>query len=332
MLNRRKRLGCCQLFLSTGRHNARMQVLSMPRTEVSQTLRRQGGTMAAYADVVDRSSGDTLGEALWTAQVQRRQFMATKQRSLWTGLAGIGLLTADMALNNGAVGTLHVLGRLGGMLASIACIAHGGMTGDKVDAAQRQVTHLGTVARELRALGGGGDVKAQAEVAARLGSGATTRAEMLDLVRATEASLLSRPESPKAVLEQVRDDRKVLEKLTEGDATALRSEVSGRAKLFGKLAMAGLIGGGVSALSAMVGLGPIGVIAMGTTMGLGVVAQDRRDTVLLQRDVIDRWELQVADLKGLGAMASGGPTGGTATVGEHFVQLGGVRVPVRVKK
>lgn len=303
-----------------------MQILATPRAEVSRTLRQQGGTMTGYADLVDRSSGDTLGEALWNAQLQRRALMRTKQRSLWVGLAGIGLLTADMTFNSGTVGALHLLGRLGGMMASMACIVHGGMTGDKVDASARQIGALSYVARELRNTAPSGDVKAQAEVARSLSQGATTRSEMLELLRATQAS------APPSVLAQLRDDRKVLEGLKEGDAASLRQQIDGQVKWLGKLTMAGLIGGGASALGAMLGLGGAGVILMGTAMGLGIMAQDRRDDVLLRRDVIDRWELQVADLKGLGTLASGGPTGGTATVGEHFVQLGSVRVPVKVRR
>lgn len=304
-----------------------MQVMAAQKSELSATLRRQGGTMARYADVVDSSPGDTMGEALWNAQVERRKLMATKQRSLWAGLGGMGLLTAEMALNAGTTSSIHVLGRVGVMLASAACIAHGGMTGDKVDHAARRIGHLSYVARELRALGPAGNVSAQASVAQGLTPGAPTRSEMLELVRATENAL-----EPGVLREQVASDRKVLEGLAEGEADSLRAQIADQSKLYGQLTMAGLLVGGASAVGAMFGLGAAGVILMGGSMGLGILAQDRRDDILLRRDVVDRWELQVADLKGIGALAQGGPTGGATAVTEHFVQLGGVRVPVKVRQ
>ncbi|MEW6284576.1 MAG: hypothetical protein AB1758_38540 [Candidatus Eremiobacterota bacterium] len=323
-----------------------MEVMSLPRTEVVRAIRLRAETLAmrgedpagarAHADVIEGMSGDTLGETLYNTQLDREARLRTKHRCLLGGVAVLSLLGAEFALNPSPAGTVHTLLRLGAMLGGAGLLVKGGITGGEVDRLEARQDMLTCWARELRHQAPAETLAPQAELVGKLSKDSTrhTRQELIELVQSARESLTARVDQEgglRGALTQVEQDLERLRKATGEDTEAMRAAIAAKEKSIQKWATACLIGGGVATLAAMFGAGAVGIAGMGGLLAAGVIVQDRRGDQEALRNTIERWELQLSDLKEIGRLGnSPGQAGFQA--GERFVQVGGVRVPVKVKR
>ncbi|MBI3927924.1 MAG: hypothetical protein HY319_20450 [Armatimonadetes bacterium] len=315
-----------------------MLVMSASKAAMAAKLRERGHP--AEAAVVESCPGDTVGAALYGIQQERQGLLRHKHRCLMGGLAGIGLLTADCAINTASVGGLHVLGRLALMLGSVGLFVKGGVTGDNVDATWRTQSMLTYWARELRHETQPETLGPQADLVRKLadhpGSETATRQELFGLIDSVADWLENqKDEKYQRVLSQVEEDRKLLAATSAPDAPGIRAELAQRAQRSERLSMACLIGAGVSTLGAMFmpavlpAAAPLGIAGLGGLLGAGVLVQDRRNEHWRAQDALDRWELQLADLKDMTYLTGRSEPGMTVEKQERFIDVGGVRVPVR---
>lgn len=300
--------------------------MSLPKSSAVAAIRQRSSNYAEYsAQLLEATPGDTLGEAIFHTQSEQEALLRKKQLCLAGGLSLISLLSAEFALNSGAVGSLHTLARMAVMLGGAGLIVTGGVTGDAVTSAGQRQNVLTDWARELRNQGPA-DAAASAELVRTLeDSPVHTRAELLALLDKVEEKLVDQP----GALAQVRRDRSVIARTPGDTVEAMYRTCDEREALYQKLSTAGLVAGGLAAMSAMFipPVGFAGIIGMAASLGGGVLAQDQRDNQQSVRNAISRWELNLADLKSAAWLARDSAPG-SLEVAESYIQVGDVTVPI----
>ncbi len=317
-----------------------MQVLSTPRSEVVRLIRVRAdrsadpATTRYHADLIDKLPGETLGDALYQTQLERQQLLQTRHRCLAAGLglfavAGVNAVLSAGGPTSGWVTALQFASTFGGA----ALVAKGGMTGDKIDRTWHKQAVLTHWSQQLRHEG---TVPAgQGELARKLAGsdGTATKAELIELLENVKQGLADHPGAQKQVEEDLKRVRGAVGETL--DSMRAASELRGKKMRDRSMLLFG--GGTVNMLALMVTaklaptVGIVNSVLMSGLFGAGIFLQDKSDQQALLRDTLDRWELQLGELKEVGRLGSNPDGASGLEVRQGSVVVGGVRVPVKVR-
>ncbi len=316
-----------------------MEVLSSPRAAISASIRERAErtsdpvTARYHADVIDGLTGDTVGEGLYNLQQERAGLLASRHRNLGAGMGlfGAGMVGAVLHANK-VIGDWAPLAMLGVVGLGGYFVVKGGLTGDKITRVDHREAVISHWCQQLRNEGGSTDPALVQKLGHSERSQAPSKAELVELLESVSRSLAGKP-GPQA---QVQKDLELIRKAPGETLDSMRALADARAEKLGNRSMALFGVGAVNMLALMVtaklapAVGIVNSVALAGFFSAGVVVQDRRDQQYLLRDTLNRWELQLAELKDIGQLTSSPPGAPGMEVRQGAVVVGGVRVPVKV--
>lgn len=309
-----------------------MRVLSLPKSEVAKALRSSNHSYADRgADFIDDLHQDTLGAAIYHNQLENRSLKKRKHFSMAAGAAIMAGAAVDFTLNQGSVGALHTLLRLGGVFLGAGLIVRGGLTGDKVDANEREGETLAYWAKELAPQLADSKSQAQLIQAVANDDGAFDKQRLVGLLEKAEEALGREPDRPglEGARQQVQEDLRVLRKAPGQTLSEVRELSRQRLKTRGRvtqgLTYAALACGPGTIGLAAIGLGAVGIGGLGGFATAAVMVDELHDEGTLNH-TLDRWEMQLESARQTADKLIGKPDLGEVEFAENSIDINGISV------
>lgn len=297
------------------------------------------------AQALDAAPGETFQESYHILDAEHARLK--KKQNVCLSVGGVLFAGTALALwlKSGTASNLELLGKLGGMMGAVGFIVAGGLTGDKISA-NRQTRGVLSYWEQQYATP---PAPPQSEnlVLSNLRSAAdeNRKDELVSVLTATQEFLAARDAEPgfAAARNQVRHDLFVIQKgpgETLAEMKSLARADTVRANKQSKWSLAGGLAAIAAAGAGKFLLGSDLALMGGALLGVGLIVRgglltdhEGRNNQLI--GTIDRWELQLDGLKNVAGseqqvrkLAAGGEKA-ALEVHQGFLQVGGVRIPVR---
>jgi hypothetical protein len=297
------------------------------------------------AQILDEAPGETFAQSYSLLDAEHARLK--KKQNVCFAVGGVLFAGTAVALSlkAGSASNLELIGKLGGMMGSLGFIIAGGTTGDKISANRSTRSTLAYWEEKYSAP----PAPQQSEnlVLSNLSSAAeeNRKDELVSVLKATQGYLGARSADPGmiAARHQVDNDLFILEKApgeTLAEMKTLARADTARANKQSPRYLAAGIAALAAAGAAKYFLGADFVLMGGALLGVGLMIKggtltdnEGRNNRLI--GTVDRWELQLEGLKNIAGSEqevrklAAGPERGSLEVENGFLQVGGVRIPVR---
>lgn len=314
-----------------------MRVLSQPKAEVVGALRRSGQQAAQHqANYLESLPQDTLGEAIYETQLDRRKLIRKQHLALGAGCLAMAGLAVDFTLVPEARSGLRTALSLITMLGGAALLVTGGVTGDQISQNRSVQRYLTDIARNLAPTMADPKTQVGLMKAVENDQGEFVKDDLIKVLQQAEEHLEQQPKSDgiEGALKQVQSDISSLEKASGETLKEVRQNCQRRLKIRGKVQQGfvwGFIASPIATIAmAGMGLGAVGIAAMGAT-AVGALMVDHLHGDHVLTDTLDRWQLQLESARDMAQELGPAVDENSLEFGEDYLDINGIQVPVQTQ-